>query len=258
MNKFELEHQWLILDENTTSELDFRLWSDNPLIIPENTNKERHFYNQKLAIDKYWLKVPWGMYMHKAVDCLRHWWNAKFPDNKLMTFRLKIWDDDFAEALKKKHSLVVWYRTSPEYYKDSQDDGVVIWEDFPKNWGHLVRTNFLTQAIKIDDNYFGTKKWNTYTNNKIAKLQKNWVFFPSAYLFLYDTSMKDEIRDKIDLDGAKDAFDLWIYNWLDSRKPVSRQEVAVMIMRWIWLILKLLSKIRNTDYSLKDLDKETK
>ena len=204
------------------------MWVISDLTWYEFTAKDKEEI-QKLAVDKYWLKVPWGMYMSKAVDCLRHWWNKKFPDKKLMSFRLTIWDKDFAEALIQKHSLVVWYRTSKEYYNDSQDDWIVTWEDFPKNWWHLVRTNFFSQTIKIDDNYFWTKKWNTYTNNKIKELQKNWVFFPSAYLFLYDTSMEDEIKANIDLEWAKEMFEKWYWNGLNPRSPMSRQEVMTVL-----------------------------
>jgi len=34
-------------------------------------------------------------------------------------------DEDFAEALKMNHRVVVGYRTSREYYRDSQDNGIV-------------------------------------------------------------------------------------------------------------------------------------
>lgn len=267
MNNIENDVNWLILDDNTISELDYLIGSIADVKIPENLNKTRFFYNQanmrdknniylntrwscglfgsmgaisdltwyeftkddileiqKLAIDKFGLSVPWGMYMSKAVDCLRTWWNAKFPDNKLITFRTTIWTDVFLEALEKNHSPVIWYRTSVEYSKDSQDNWIVDWEDFPNDWGgHLVRTNFNSE-IKIDDNYVWWKPYNTYTNNKLVKLKEKWVFFPSAYLFLYDTSMTDQIKNDIDLDNAKKFFARGFTNWLNPRKPLSRQE----------------------------------
>lgn len=206
------------------------MWVISDLTWYEFT-KEDILSIQRLAVDKYKLKVPWGMYMYRAVDCLRNWWNAKFPDKKLISFRTHIWSDIFLEALQKKHSLVVWYKTSIEYYKDSQDDWKISKEDYPKWWGHLVRTNFLNRSVKIDDNYFGTKKFNTYENDKIIKLKENWVFFPSAYLFLFDTSIKDDIRDNIDLEKAKEAMDNLFWNWLNPRKSASRQEVATMMQR---------------------------
>lgn len=217
----ELNYSWLILDENTISSQDYVFWVDTDLKIPTNTNKTKHYYNQgeiyrtrnacalywsawaisdltwykftttelleivDLAEKKYWWVETQGMYMSKAVDCLRNWWNIKNPNNKLITFRLEIWDEKFEEALDKNHSLVVWYKTSSEYYKDSQDDWKISKEDFPKKWWHLVRTNF-NNVIKIDDNYFWKKKYNTYENEKLIKLKENWVFFNSAYLFLFE------------------------------------------------------------------------
>jgi hypothetical protein len=266
MENTELNYSGLILDENTISELDFLVWNWDDYKIPQNTNNQRHFYNQgelrrtrnacalywcawaisdltsykfskdelleivDLAEAEYWWIEDFGMYMYKAVDCLRNWWNTKFPDDKLMTFRMTIWDEKFEEALRKWHSLVVWYRTSPEYLTDSQDNWEIEWDDFPKKWWHLVRVNQDT-SIKIDDNYFGQKKFNTYINNKIVTLRANWVYFPSAYIFLKDTTMQDEIRANIDLERAKKMFDDGYWNWLNPRQPMSRQEVMTVLSR---------------------------
>jgi len=262
MELSELNMQWLIIDENTISEEDYIIWADDKIEIPVNTNTKRFFYNQwtkrspstsrscwpfwsiwtvsdltwievtevelneinQLAIDEFWLTIPGWMYMSKAVDCVRTWWNRKNPNNKLYSIRCDIWDKVFTEALQKWHSLVVWYKTSTEYYKDSQDDWIVIWEDFPINWWHLVRTNFNDKAIKIDDNYFWTKKYNTYINNRIKILKDKWIFFPSAYLFLYEKTMTDKIRDNIDLENAKKFFDRGFTNWLKPRESITRQE----------------------------------
>jgi len=262
MNNTELKYQWLILDENTISEADYIIWADDKIEIPLNTNKVKFYYNQgikrnpstswscwpfgskwalsdllweeateedlmrinKLAIEKYWLVIWKWMLMSKAVDCIRNDHNSRNPNNKIYSIRCVIWDDVFVEAIKKWHSLVVWYRTSSEYFKDSQDDWIVSKNNFPKNWWHLVRTNFNDNVIKIDDNYFGTKKFNTYVNNYIKELKNNWVFFPSAYLFLYKNTMANKIRDNINLEWAKIMFDLWKWNWLNPRGNISRQE----------------------------------
>ncbi len=269
MENNELNYQGLILDENTVSESDYIIWGENDYNIPENTNKKKHFYNQwklkrtrnwcwlywsawaisdltwyefseeemlditNLAESKYWRKEDWWMYMSRAVDCLRNWWNTKFPNDKLISFRLKIWDEKSTEALKKNHSLVIWYRTSSAYYKDSQDNWVIDWEDFSKNWWHLVRCNIGDKAIHIDDNYFWKKKYNTYINNKLWKLVNKGIFFPSAYLFLKDNTMKDKIRDNIDIPKAIEAMDKWFWNWLNPRQSMSRQEVVTVILRAI-------------------------
>lgn len=280
-NNFEVDYPWLILDD-TISESDFKLWSDNKIDIPQNSNTIKHFYNQSLlnddnnvykdtryscwlfgsmwcisdltwykfteenileihksAIDFYWLVVPWWMKMSDAVDCVRNWWNEKFPSKKITSFRLEIGDNNFMDAMNKKHSLAVWYRTSEEYRKDIMEDWIVDWEDFPKWWWHLVRANFPKTEVKIDDNYYETKIWNTYTNNKLLKLKENGVFFTSAYLFLLDKTIEEQIKDNIVLESAKKMFDLWYWNWLNPNWNMTRQEVMTVLYRILeqnWLL----------------------
>jgi len=263
----ELENGWIILDENTISDRDFIIGAENPLIIPKNTNTEKHLYNQsikrnpstlwscglfasmwcisdltwyqfteedikeinELAIAEYWLELWTWMYMSKAVDCVRNWWNEEYPQKKLITFRTVIGSDKFIEWLNKNHSFAVWYKTSSKYYEDSQDNWVINKNSFPTDWSwHLVRTNF-DEVIKIDDNYEWSKKYNTYVNNFIKNLQEEWVYFPSAYLFLYDDTMNQEILDNIDLEWAKSEYMLWTWSWLDPREMMSRQEVMQVI-----------------------------
>ena len=293
--EFELEHQGL-LEWDVVSELDYLMWSTNPLEIPMNPNIKNFFYNQwtlqrtknacvlfsnaaslwylmnyeftveelleivDLAEAKYWRKEDKWMYISKWVDCVRHYWNNKYPDRKVKTFRMTIGDKDFTEALNMNHRLVVWYRTSREYYKDAQSDWIVDWEIFTDHsWWHAVSSMYgIAEVISTDkwiliqDNYRGSKPFNIYYNNKISKLKDTGTFFPSAYLYLKDNTMTDTIKANIDLELARDAFDLWLFNWLDPRGTISRQENAVMELRTAEKMLKFFNKINNTNYTLKD------
>lgn len=297
MTNYKIEEQnspWIILDNNTISEADYIIWSDDKIEIDVNENENKFYYNQwkkrepktnwscwpfgsvgalsdltwieateedllrinKLAIEKYWLKIPWGMYMHKAVDCIRDDYNTRhIGKRQIISIRCTIGDEVFIEALKKWHSLIVWYRTSTEYYKDSQDDWVINKDDYPKNGWHLVRTNFKEFNINIDDNYFWTKKYNTYINNKILELKKNWVFFPSAYLFLYKETMEDKIRDNIDLEGAKIQFDKKNWNWLNPREPISRQENMTVAERQEAKYMAIIKKLEDRIFILENKNK---
>lgn len=238
----EYKNPWILLDDNQN---DWIIWADSVLNIPDNTNTLKHYYNQAKQKRTYsacgiystlwaisdltwykfsesellecvdiaerdygWIEWEW-MYLSKAVDCARHYWNNKFPDKKVFSTRFELWDETSLEALQKWHSLVVWYKTSREFYNDSQDDGQVVWEDFPKWWGHLTRCN---KWVFIDDSYDGVKKFNRYEIDTIFTLKKNWVFFPSAYLFLkyntmgeYETQFKAKYGNGTiysDIDGA--------------------------------------------------------
>jgi len=164
------------------------------------TFSEEEIYEiQKLAIDSYWLEVPWGMYLSKAIDCVRAYWNTKFPEDTLVSYRLTMWDQNYHEALDKLHSLVVGYKTSREYSLEANTWAITS-EDFPKGGGHLVRNAENNNISTIRDNYKWIKPFNIYENEKIIPLAKNWVYFPSAYLFLYDEDnrLKKEKQKKID------------------------------------------------------------
>lgn len=257
MENFELENQWLI---NEVKDTDYLFWTDN-ITINQNTNTIKYEYNQsaqtrtrnacvlywncwavsdltwynfskaelleivELAEKKYGWSESWGMSFSRWTDCVRNWWNTKFPDKQLITFRLDIWSDKFFEALNKWHSLTIWYKTSKDYLIDSQEDWIIQWEDFSKNWWHLVRVYKKWDDLRIIDNYFWKKIYNDYINNKIEKLQKNWVYFISAYLYLYNNDyMSEQIKSNISLENAKKFFDRWYTNWLDAKKSLTREE----------------------------------
>lgn len=229
----ELFENWvpgIIYDVNPN---DFMVSSETPLIIPRNENKTKYFYNQAaqsrtrnacwlyaaagvvsdytgsqfttkqlleivdLAEKSYGWKEDGGMYMSKAVDCVRTWWNLHNPDKELMTWNVRVGTEKYHEALEKGHSLAIGYNTGNEYTIDSQKDGIVEIETYRENGGgHLVRCAYDLGNFLIRDNYFQRKKFNSYTNNKIEILRKNWHFFPSAYIFLY--------KDKRDVAAQED------------------------------------------------------
>ena len=262
MENFELFNNWLI-DE--VSDNDYLFWSDN-IIIKENTNKDKYWYNQALqsrtrnacvlywncgvVSDLTWYKFSeaeileivdlaeksygwsesWWMAFARWTDCVRTWWNKKFPDNQLITFRLDIWSEKFFEALDKWHSLTVWYKTSRDYLLDSQEDWEIQWEDFKKNWWHLVRLYKKWNNLRIIDNYDWKKIYNDYINNKIEKLQKNWVYFISAYLYLFNNDyMSEQIKDNMSLENAKLFFDRWYTSGLNPKAPINREEMFALL-----------------------------
>jgi len=264
----EFNTPWLKLGEDTVSEEDYVISSESAFEIPLNTNEVKDcFYNQAkhritrtscgifgalgcvsdltwyrfsddelleahhLAVAEFGLVVGEWMKMSEAVDCARTFWSKKFPENKIKSFRTLIGTATFNEWLEKWHSFAVGYRTSKEYFIDSQEDWKVDGENFPKVGGHLVRANKKNVKTWIDDNYIGVKKFNSYTNEKLEVLRKNGVYFRSAYIFLYDKSVEAQIKDNIDLSLAKEWYDLWLFNWLNPRQPASRQEVVAIVMK---------------------------
>jgi len=284
MKEFELSHGWLI-EGDIVNDTDYMMGTSNPLVIPLNLNTQNYFYNQWVlnrtrnwcvlyanaaslgylmnyefsekelleiidsAEKDYWWKEDLWMYFSKWVDCVRHYWNNKYPDRKVKTFRTTIGDDNFTIALKMNHRLVVGYRTSTEYYKDSQDDWIISWEEFNDHIGwHCVSTllssedSISTQDwILIQDNYTWSKKFNIYYNNKIEKLKETGTYFSSAYIYLKEKTMEETIKENIDLEWAKEMFDKWYWNGLNPRDNMSRQEVMSVlnrIMKDLWKVDK--------------------
>lgn len=207
---------WIIFDRNIN---DYIVGWDT-LIIPQNTNIVKYQYNQALQKRTYYAcgiygaiwcisdltgyifsdeeileivalaekEYGWqdeqGMLMSKAVDCVRNWWNKKYPDKKLISRNLYIGTESFFDALKKWHSLAVGGGIiSSEYIQDAEDNGEISKTNYKMWSGHLLRASW---DINIIDNYYGLKKFNTYKNNNIVALKNNGIFFPSAYLFLLD------------------------------------------------------------------------
>ena len=146
-----------------------------------------------------------------------------------MSFRLEIWSDKFYEALDKWHSLTIWYKTSKDYLIDSQDDWVIAGTDFPKWWWHLVRLHWSKASQFITDNYIWKKIYNTYNNNNLVELQKNWVFFLSTYLFLRKKTMSEQIKDNMSLENSKKFFDRWYTSWLNPKAPITREEMFALL-----------------------------
>ena len=121
-------------------------------------------------------------YLSDAIDYVRRWWNEKFPDRKVESYKIDYTDLKIRKLLKtsKLKMTQLWYRTSKELYDDVQDDWVASKWNYPKVGGHAVSKWW----VWIIDNYKGKHKRNRYNFDKFDELLKNWVIFPTWYVFL--------------------------------------------------------------------------
>lgn len=280
LEKFELENAWVILGEENFAASDFAL-ADSPLakrlenIIPDNPV---YFYDQSaqyrtrnactlymwikmisdlwnykfsieeildicdLAEKKYWWSEENWNYLSKSIDCVRHWWNNKFPEKEIVSYIVSLASDEFDILSKSWKTLGVGYKTSLEYFQDSQDNGKIDSESFARaknRWGHAVSFN----NWKIFDNYNWKKKFNIYENLKVKKLSKEYTFFANAYVFF----KKEEILEKINLKNAKIAYKLGLWNWQNAKIPMSREEVMAVFINW-------LKKIASSELTIKKIE----
>lgn len=149
-----------------------------------NFSKEEILEVVNLAEKHYGWKEDSGMYLHKGAACVVKWWNDKFPERPVTSFRTTLGSEEYGRRLKQGVSGLVGYKTNSKYYKDKEDDGVVN-EDYTslgklKYW-HAIRH---TYEYKLIDNYKGKRNFNTYTNEQILNLKEKGVFFPSFFYFL--------------------------------------------------------------------------
>jgi hypothetical protein len=185
------------------------------------------------------------MRMYRAVDCVRDWYNKKFPQKELVSFRVDTWSEEFFKLLSKWYSLSTGYKTTDNYSKDSQDNWIIdissVEEMWKEKYGHLIRYSW---TDKITDNYKWLKKYNIYTidKQKTKSFVKWRLFFPSAYI-LIDKKTVMANKDFLDVDKTNAYYDsimkmkeLWISKGYDdwTYKPdrqITRWEMSVMLDR---------------------------
>jgi len=126
------------------------------------------------------LDVNKWAYLSDAIDYTRRWWNTKFPDRKVSSFRFS-----YLEELNRKKFIwlkQLWYRTSKELHNEIQTNWFAAKKDYKKVGWHAVSL----YGINIIDNYKWINKHNRYSFQYMKDLIKNWVIFEYWYVFLKD------------------------------------------------------------------------
>ena len=150
--------------------------------------------------------------------------------------------EEMKNSLLSKQPVVVWANKIDwkKWYKSP----FIVWGN---KWsGHAVL------IIWYDDNYEGWCfiiknsywTWKYDTGKMYLKYEDFGLLFPSKYSLIDEEDIilkyKKEIMEWINIKKAEDAFELWIWNWLDATKWASREETATMILRAI-------EKLKNWD-----------
>lgn len=156
---------------------------------------------------KYWWEDKKWMFFSKAANCVRNFWNNKFPDKKVWFVKINVDSEEFDFALDCGYRLPLGYKISSEHFKDSQDNWKIDNDNFPKNWTwHLV--SMASWSYLEIDNYPAKLKYNEYYNKQIKTLVKNGVYSNTTYLFLKENTNTMWEYEK--------QFYLWVSKWVSN------------------------------------------
>jgi len=163
-----------------------------------------------------------GWYSQMWVKCVSQWWNAKFPDNKVLYYSLWLDSDEANDALNKNYTLCVTYRGNRKYWLDYLTDAILDWYEFgKKTYWHA--TNIIKRNNKafVKDSYKGRKGkgWiscNIYELKSTFKQLIQSTYYPTAYLIV-NAPHKDKEQEikrlyemqEIIEDNMEDNSELW-------------------------------------------------
>lgn len=141
--------------------------------------------------------------------------------------------DEIKDSLINKRPIVVWsnkinwstWYNSPYvlwWNKWSGHAVLIIWYDDNYEWGCFV--------IK---NSYGDERFDS--GKMYLKYENLWLLFNSKYSLIDEEdpilAYKKKVMENIDLEKAKEGFELGIWNWERPREPISRQETVTVILR---------------------------
>jgi len=121
-------------------------------------------------------------YLHDSIDYCRRWWNEKFTDRKVVSYRIDYSDKTLSDILLAWNARLtqLGYRTSPELYNEVQATWIASKKTYPKIWGHAVSR----YGENIINNYKWKSQHNRFDFKYFDELVKNKIIFKFWYVFL--------------------------------------------------------------------------
>lgn len=165
-------------------------------------------------------------YLSEWINCVRKYFSVQ---------SIRVNKKDFKKILDKWYRLNIWISVKDDYLEDIKD---WVLNSTPK-WN----TKFWhsTTLKKINDNYIVDNYKDVFKHNKISvnnidEFINSNVVFEWGYLIFSDSDnrilqIKKNIMSNIKLESARKAFELWIWNWKDWDKQVTREEASAMLYR---------------------------
>ena len=128
-----------------------------------------------------------GAHLSDAIDYSRRWRNEKFPKKQIESYLIRYDDEETRNLLTsvKPRLTQLWYKTSPELFREVQSTWIASKKTYPRKWGHAVSQWGLTTI----NNYKGKMLWDKEYKNRFSfthfdRLVANRVIFRAWYVFL--------------------------------------------------------------------------
>lgn len=201
----------------------------------------------RLAIAEYGYNTSSGMLLYRWVDCIRHWYNAKFLDNQVKTYRVSMALNEAQLVLKKWYPIITWHKlpVQPKVYNiltDAHDNGVIDALSSSEYWqgkfGHAITNSIIWGVSHIVDNYnnHSTVPYNVYKHERVQQFANEGYHFANWYIILPNklvdnTSEVERLSRSLTLNDAKTALYAWLWNGKDWQAPCTREQVASMVVR---------------------------
>lgn len=212
---------------NSLCTLYWALWSAYDNIFSLSADDEYKLCWMRYNMDDFDRNTWWWLY--KWVDLVRKYYKSKWY-NYITSITIPVWNYDFWKALDKWYRLNIWMKIK-EWHIDAINDWILNIEELWKanKYWHSLSIKKIWDNYLID-NYKWILKHNIIKIEDFKKFISEWIIFKYAYLIYNpERDMTKEIRDNINLERAKKAFDEKIWNWLDWDKPATREEVSAMV-----------------------------
>lgn len=201
---------------------------------------------------KLWADPSYGWYISKAVDADRNIWNKDHETEKVATFCIETNSEMFWKLYDKWYMFKYWYKWNSLFNKDKDFEWILnettsenIWKRtywHSISWVKTINWNKNLDMNNVDN--YSKRKYNIYQieNFQVSRFS---LFFANSYFYIPESHLKME-NVKIKAEEKRTdiiAKELWLWNWLNWEKNMTRQEWAFMIWRLALKIHKLtLSK----------------
>lgn len=219
------------------NEWNYQEWSDERILCKDLWLKALELW--RLDVDNWAYVVDWP-------DTARDLWYLKWRTNVTTL-------EEFKHSIVNRRPIVLWSNKLKwsTWYKDpfvvswnswSWHAILWIWYDDNYEWGCIIIKNSYWS-----EKYDGWKMYIKYEDfNLLFSGKYSLIDSPDPIL-----AYKKKIMEWINIPMAKVGYELWLYNWLDNSKPITREEAVTVVAR-------AMQKVLNWEITLEQINELAK